>query len=90
MTIVHETRLKKNLIRNNDNYNFVNNIFKQQTKITIFEKQLKNVKITKNRSKLSKFVNKNNKNKFSFIKNINFKQNNVLDQKSSLSNFFII
>ena len=72
MSIVHETRLKKNFIRNDNNYNFVNNIFKQQTKTAIFEKQLKNVKIIKNKFKLLKLVNKNNKNKFSFIKNINF------------------
>ena len=90
LSIVHETRLKKNLTRDDNSYNFVNSILKQQAKTAIFGKQLKNVKMTKNRSRSSKPVNKGDKDRFSFIRNINPEQSSVLDQESSLSNFPII
>ena len=44
----------------------------------------------KDKFKSLKLVNKNDKNKFLFIKNINFEQNNAFDQKLNLLNFFII
>ena len=46
-----KTRFDKNFINNNNDYDFVNNLHKHQTKIAIFDKKLKNVTTIKNKFK---------------------------------------